>query len=121
MSHSTEVAIIGAGPYGLSLAAHLQGAAIPFRIFGSPMDSWRKLMPKGMLPKSDLHRIFLIQNPPSPLRIFARRKESNTTLRTYRFAWNRSPPTDSPSRDVLPLSWRKSWSHPLSARPVAFG
>src|SRR5215468_8740259 len=53
MIDSTEIAIIGAGPYGLSLAAHLQGAGIPFRIFGSPMDSWRRHMPKGMLLKSD--------------------------------------------------------------------
>jgi len=28
----TEVAIIGAGPYGLSIAAHLRGAGIPFSI-----------------------------------------------------------------------------------------
>jgi lysine/ornithine N-monooxygenase len=53
MIPSTEVAIVGAGPYGLSLAAHLRGAAIPFRIFGSPMESWRRHMPKGMLLKSD--------------------------------------------------------------------
>lgn len=53
MISSTEVAIIGAGPYGLSLAAHLKGAGIPFRIFGSPMDSWRNHMPSGMLLKSD--------------------------------------------------------------------
>src|SRR5262245_51371468 len=53
MTASTEVAIIGAGPYGLSLAAHLKAAAIPFRIFGSLMDSWRKHMPEGMLLKSD--------------------------------------------------------------------
>ena len=53
MTASTEVAIIGAGPYGLSLAAHLKAAAIPFRIFGSPMDSWRNHMPEGMLLKSD--------------------------------------------------------------------
>src|SRR5215467_3836730 len=53
MTASTEVVIIGAGPYGLSLAAHLRAAAIPHRIFGSPMDSWRHHMPQGMLLKSD--------------------------------------------------------------------
>lgn len=45
--------IIGAGPYGLSLAAHLRFSGVPFRIFGRPMDSWRAHMPKGMFLKSD--------------------------------------------------------------------
>jgi thioredoxin reductase len=45
--------IIGAGPYGLSIAAHLRHNGTPFRIFGRPMDSWRSHMPKGMLLKSD--------------------------------------------------------------------
>jgi thioredoxin reductase len=45
--------IIGAGPYGLSLAAHLRRSGTPFRIFGRPMDSWRAHMPKGMFLKSD--------------------------------------------------------------------
>jgi thioredoxin reductase len=49
----TEIAIIGAGPYGLSIAAHLRGSGIPFRIFGRPMDSWLAHMPKGMCLKSD--------------------------------------------------------------------
>jgi hypothetical protein len=49
----TEIAIIGAGPYGLSVAAHLKRKGIPFRIFGRPMDSWLRHMPKGMLLKSD--------------------------------------------------------------------
>src|SRR5580692_4274627 len=49
----TNTAIIGAGPYGLSLAAHFRRRGIPFRIFGRPMDSWRAHMPKGMLLKSD--------------------------------------------------------------------
>ncbi len=49
----TNVAIVGAGPYGLSVAAHLEGAGIPFRIFGHPMDSWLRHMPKGMMLKSD--------------------------------------------------------------------
>jgi hypothetical protein len=45
--------IIGAGPYGLSIAAHLRQAGVPFRIFGRPMDSWISHMPKGMMLKSD--------------------------------------------------------------------
>jgi thioredoxin reductase len=48
-----ETAIIGAGPYGLSLAAHLASAGREFRIFGSPLASWRAHMPKGMHLKSD--------------------------------------------------------------------
>jgi len=48
-----EIAIIGAGPYGLSVAAHLRGLGVPFRIFGRPMDSWLAHMPKGMMLKSD--------------------------------------------------------------------
>jgi thioredoxin reductase len=49
----TKVAIIGAGPYGLSLAAHFRNRGISFRIFGRPMDSWLAHMPKGMMLKSD--------------------------------------------------------------------
>jgi thioredoxin reductase len=45
--------IVGAGPYGLSLAAYLRHSGVPFRIFGRPMDSWRAHMPKGMCLKSD--------------------------------------------------------------------
>jgi thioredoxin reductase len=48
-----QTAIIGAGPYGLSLAAHLRDADADFRIFGKPMDTWRAHVPKGMLLKSD--------------------------------------------------------------------
>ncbi|MGA9542294.1 MAG: NAD(P)/FAD-dependent oxidoreductase [Candidatus Sulfotelmatobacter sp.] len=48
-----NTAIIGAGPYGLSIAAHLRRSGIPFRIFGRPMDSWLEHMPKGMMLKSD--------------------------------------------------------------------
>jgi len=48
-----STAIIGAGPYGLSVAAHFRRSGIPFRIFGRPMDSWLAHMPKGMMLKSD--------------------------------------------------------------------
>jgi cation diffusion facilitator CzcD-associated flavoprotein CzcO len=49
----TRVAIIGAGPYGLSIAAHLRSHGIQYRIFGTPMDTWRHHVPAGMLLKSD--------------------------------------------------------------------
>jgi thioredoxin reductase len=51
-SHQT-VAIVGAGPFGLSIAAHLRSAGIDFRIFGKPMYRWRFQMPKGMFLKSE--------------------------------------------------------------------
>jgi cation diffusion facilitator CzcD-associated flavoprotein CzcO len=48
-----DIAIIGAGPYGLSIAAHLRKTPLTFRIFGTPMQSWRQHMPREMLLKSD--------------------------------------------------------------------
>lgn len=48
-----DVVILGAGPYGLSLAAHLNQLGVSYRIFGRPMENWRTRMPKGMLLKSD--------------------------------------------------------------------
>jgi thioredoxin reductase len=47
------VAIIGAGPYGLSVAAHLSGLGVQHRIIGHPMHEWVAHMPKGMLLKSE--------------------------------------------------------------------
>ncbi|MGW8379259.1 FAD-dependent oxidoreductase [Streptomyces sp. ODS28] len=52
MSDNRPVVVIGAGPYGLSTAAHLQARGIPVRVFGEPMVSWRRHMPAGMLLKS---------------------------------------------------------------------
>lgn len=51
-SGSVDVAIIGAGPYGLSLAAHLRAHGVEHRIFGEPMGPWTTGMPQGMLLKS---------------------------------------------------------------------
>jgi len=50
---TTEIAIIGAGPYGLSLAATLRARGIEHRIFGTPMHTWRAHMPEGMKLKSE--------------------------------------------------------------------
>lgn len=47
------VAIVGAGPYGLSIAASLRAANVPCRVFGRPMWTWRTAMPAPMHLKSD--------------------------------------------------------------------
>jgi cation diffusion facilitator CzcD-associated flavoprotein CzcO len=52
MENLVDVAIVGAGPYGLSLGAHLSAAGVPFRQFGLPMQLWREAMPVGMFLKS---------------------------------------------------------------------
>lgn len=49
----TSVAIIGAGPNGLSIAAHLRARGISYRIFGTPLDTWLRHMPDKMMLKSD--------------------------------------------------------------------
>ena len=51
-SSEVDVAIIGAGPYGLSIATYLGAAGVDYRIFGAPMDSWQNHMPPGMCLKS---------------------------------------------------------------------
>jgi FAD-dependent urate hydroxylase len=48
----TEVAIVGAGPYGLAVAAALRNSGIDHRVIGDPMSFWRE-MPKGMLLRSN--------------------------------------------------------------------
>jgi thioredoxin reductase len=47
------VAVIGAGPFGVSTAAYLRSRGVEFRIFGSPMNRWRTQMPAGMFLKSE--------------------------------------------------------------------
>jgi thioredoxin reductase len=48
-STAVDVAIIGAGPYGLSLAAHLSASKLSYRIFGTPMSSWRNMLNRTWL------------------------------------------------------------------------
>src|SRR5438132_11499380 len=52
MAPLCQVAIIGAGPYGLSAGAHLRAAEMDVRVFGEPMGFWRRNMPRGMLLRS---------------------------------------------------------------------
>jgi thioredoxin reductase len=53
MGKVTDIAIIGAGPYGLSLAAHLGARGQDVQVFGQPMQFWRSKMPDGMVLKSE--------------------------------------------------------------------
>ena len=48
-----DVVVIGAGPYGLSVAAQLRHRRIPYRVFGKPMSMWTDHVPKGLTLKSD--------------------------------------------------------------------
>jgi FAD-dependent urate hydroxylase len=49
-----DAIIIGAGPYGLSAAAHLRTIkGFEFRIFGTPMSFWDRMMPTGMFLRSN--------------------------------------------------------------------
>src|SRR5580704_8046052 len=50
---ASEVLIVGAGPYGLSISTHLRGRGIDHLIVGRPMDTWRTHMPAGMYLKSE--------------------------------------------------------------------
>jgi FAD-dependent urate hydroxylase len=49
---SHQVAIIGAGPYGLATAAHLRATKIETCVFGQPMEFWENQMPEGMFLRS---------------------------------------------------------------------
>jgi thioredoxin reductase len=51
VTQESDVAIVGSGPYALSLAAQLRALGIEFRIFGPPMKFWRE-MPRGINLKS---------------------------------------------------------------------
>jgi FAD-dependent urate hydroxylase len=48
MIEQYDAAVIGAGPYGLSTAAHLLGRGLKVAIYGKPLELWRNHMPKGM-------------------------------------------------------------------------
>ncbi len=51
MKRATTV-VIGAGPYGLSAAAHLKAAGLSMLIFGKPMEFWEHMPPTMYLKSS---------------------------------------------------------------------
>jgi cation diffusion facilitator CzcD-associated flavoprotein CzcO len=53
VSDARPTVVVGAGPYGLSLAAFLLAKHVPIRVFGSAMAAWEREMPRGMQLKSE--------------------------------------------------------------------
>ena len=49
---TTHTLIVGAGPFGLGLAAYLQQRGQDYCIVGKPLEFWEKHMPPGMLLRS---------------------------------------------------------------------
>ena len=47
-----DAVVVGAGPYGLSVSAHLLERGMSVGVFGKTLEFWRQHMPKGMLLRS---------------------------------------------------------------------
>ncbi len=77
-SAELEVAVIGAGPHGLSATTHLRRAGVRAQLFGSPMAFW-KSMPEGMVLRSNLRASNMIE-PSGPLSIAAFAAETGLQL-----------------------------------------
>lgn len=52
ISNSTDVLIIGAGPFGICLAAYAQNLGLNYLMVGKPMEFWKANMPAGMYLRS---------------------------------------------------------------------
>jgi hypothetical protein len=103
------VVIIGAGPYGLAVGAHLRAAGVPVRQFGRTMSYWREQMPSDMLLRSSL-KASSISDP-------------NRALRLEHYAEESGRPVGRPielSRFVEYGEWFQRTTTPdLDGRPVA--
>jgi cation diffusion facilitator CzcD-associated flavoprotein CzcO len=52
VTERTALLVIGAGPYGVAIAAHARARGIDARVVGRPMGLWRDHMPAGMFLRS---------------------------------------------------------------------
>ncbi|MEA2213024.1 MAG: hypothetical protein QOF83_2972 [Solirubrobacteraceae bacterium] len=77
--NDVQVAIIGAGPHGLSAAVHLRRAGVDARVFGEPMSFWRT-MPRGMKLRSNMSATNMVE-PTGPLSLNAFAAETGTDIK----------------------------------------
>lgn len=49
----SDVLVVGAGPFGLAISAHLRSRGVEHTIVGRPMNTWRAHMPLGLFLKSE--------------------------------------------------------------------
>jgi len=97
------IVVIGAGPYGLSVAAHLRASGADVRTFGVTMGTWRHHMPEGMLLKS-MPRASSLSAP-----------AAGSTLADFRAARGMAPMQD---HDVVPADLFIDYGQWFAARHV---
>src|SRR5258705_6518245 len=79
MTRTHDVAVIGAGPYGLAVSAELRRAGADVHVFGDAMSFWMQHMPKGMCLRSSWSASH-IGDPRSALSLNAFENERATAL-----------------------------------------
>ena len=103
-----DVAIVGAGPYGLSAGAHLKATGLEVRVFGEPMAFWADKMPAGMLLRSPREA----SNLSDPTQAF--------TLEAYEAAFDKQPAAPLPIETFVEYGrwFRHQLGSDLDTRPV---
>lgn len=75
-----DVAILGAGPYGLAASAHLRSiSGLDVKTFGEPMEFWKSQMPEGMFLRSPWSASH-ISDPASQLSFASYRDKFSRTI-----------------------------------------
>ncbi|WP_108670323.1 NAD(P)-binding domain-containing protein [Peribacillus acanthi] len=76
-----DVIIVGAGPYGISLAAHAVANKLEYKLFGYPMDFWKNQMPQDMFIRTP-HDFVSFSDPLEQWTIHNYALETGTLLET---------------------------------------
>lgn len=74
-----DVIIIGAGPYGISVAAHAVAHNLSYRLLGYPMDFWKNQMPQNMFIRTP-HDLVSFSDPEGKWTIQEYAKQTNSKL-----------------------------------------